>query len=428
MSDVKRIRIRGGRVIDPSQQLDAILDVCLANQQVVALGEAPDFQADVELDAQQLIVCPGLVDLRAHLREPGYEHKATIASETAAAVAGGITTVCVPPDTAPIIDNPAVAELIRVRADQSGKARVLTLGALTKGLAGEQISEMAALKKAGCVGVSNGLRHINNTLILRRALEYATNFNLTVFLHPQDAWLASGGRVHEGIIADRLGLPSIPAAAETIAVARALILAEQDGVRIHFTLLSASRSVAMIAEAQARGLPVTADVAIHQLHLTENDIGNFNAQCHVMPPFRSQHDRDSLRAACANGIISAICSDHQPHETDAKLAPFCETEPGISGLETLLPLGLHLVDSGVFDLSTLISRLTWQPAQILNQSSGTLQIGAQADVCIFDREQPWQLNAHALLSRGHNTPFHGWKLRGQVRYTIMGGNLVFAYQ
>ncbi|CAK0771714.1 Dihydroorotase-like protein [Gammaproteobacteria bacterium] len=427
MSYVKRIRIRGGRVIDPSQGLDSILDVCLADKRIVALGEALDFVADEVIDATSLVVCPGLVDLRVHLREPGQEHKATIASETMAAAASGITTVCVPPDTVPPIDTPAVAELIKIRADQSGKTRVLTLGALTKGLAGEQITEMAALKKAGCVGVNNGLRPINNTLILRRAMEYAATFGLTVFLHPQDSWLSNGGRTHEGIIADWLGLPGIPVAAETIAVARALVLAEQDGVRVHFTLLSAARSVDMVAEAQARGLPITADVAIHQLYLTELDIADFNAQCHVMPPFRSMRDRDSLRAACASGVVSAICSDHQPHDPDAKLAPFCETEPGISGLETLLPLGLRLVNDGILDLSTLIARLSWQPARILGQPYGTLQPEARADVCIFDPNRHWTLDSTRLISRGHNTPFHGWKLRGRVIHTIMEGKRVFDY-
>ena len=425
MNPVKRIRIHGGRVIDPSQRLDAVLDVCLADKHLVAVGQAPDFQADEVIDATGLIVCPGLVDLRVYLREPGQEHKGTIASETAAAAAGGITTVCVHPDTVPIIDTPAVAELIKVRAGQSDKAWVLTLGALTKGLAGEQISEMAALVKAGCVGVSNGLRQITDTLILRRAMEYAATFGLTVFLHPQDPWLSAGGHAHEGVISERLGLPGIPVAAETVAVARALVLAEQDGIRVHFTLLSAARSVEMVAEAQARGVPVTADVAIHQLHLTERDIANFDAECHVLPPLRSQHDRDTLRLACASGVISAICSDHQPHEPDAKLAPFCETEPGISGLETLLPLGLRLVHEDVLDLPTLVSRLSWQPACILGQPYGTLQVGARADVCIFDLHRRWTLDATRLVSRGHNTPFHGWELQGRVIHTIMEGRRVF---
>jgi len=420
-----RIRIHGGRVIDPAQKLDTVIDVCIADKQVVALGNAPEFIADEVINAADLVVCPGLVDLRVALREPGQEHKGDIASETAAAAAGGVTTVCVPPDTMPIIDTPAVAELIKVRADQADQAWVLTLGALTRGLAGEQISAMGALKNAGCVGVSNGLRPINNTLILRRAMEYAANFGLTVVLHPQDYWLGGGGCAHEGMIADQLGLPGIPVAAETVAVARALLLAEQDGVRVHFTLLSAGRSVEMIAAAQARGLSVTADVAIHQLHLTEVDIADFNAQCHVLPPLRSIADRELLRAGCASGVISAICSDHQPHESDAKLAPFSETEPGISGVETLLSLGLSLVQEKILDLPVLIERLTWGPAQILGQSTGTLRVGTRADVCIFDPEQLWTVDAARFRSRGHNTPFHGRKLRGRVVRTIFAGKTVF---
>lgn len=421
-----KIRIRGGRVIDPAQRIDAVIDICLAEQHIAALGTAADFHADLVIDATNLVVCPGLIDLRAALREPGQEHKGDIASETAAAAAGGITTVCVPPDTIPIIDTPAVAELIKVRADQAGLARVLPLGALTKGLGGEQISAMGALKNAGCVGMSNGLRPINNSLILRRAMEYAANFGLTVFLHPQDYWLAAGGCAHEGIIADQLGLPGIPVAAETVALTRVLLLAEQDGVRVHFPLLSAGRSVEMLAAAQARGLPVSADVAIHQLHLTEIDIADFNAQCHVLPPFRSVADRAQLRLGCLNGVISAICSDHQPHEPDAKLAPFSETESGISGVETLLALGLDLVHKGIFNLPTLIAQLTWQPAQILGQPYGTLRVGASADICIFDPERRWTVDATRFTSRGHNTPFHGRELRGQVVRTIFAGKTVFA--
>ncbi len=425
MSHIKRIRIRGGRLVDPSQGLDALLDVCLADKRVVALGTAPDFQAEEEIDATGLVVCPGLVDLRASLREPGQEHKGTISSETHAAAAGGITTVCCGPDTLPVIDTPAVAELIKVRADQADKAWVLTLGALTKGLAGEQITEMAALQKAGCVGVSNGTKPVNNTLILRRAMEYAATFGIPVFLHPQDPWLAQGGCAHEGPVATRLGLPGIPVAAEAVAVARALVLAEQEGVRIHFTLLSAARSVEMVAQAQARGVAVTADVSMHQLHLTELDIADFNAQCHVMPPLRSQRDRDALRRGVANGVVGAICSDHQPHEADAKLAPFCETEPGISSLETLLPLGLRLVEERLLDLSALIARLSWQPAQILGIPFGTLRVGSRADVCVFDPTCHWQLDAAQLVSQGHNTPFHGWELRGRVKHTLMEGKRVF---
>ncbi|CAK0751714.1 Dihydroorotase-like protein [Gammaproteobacteria bacterium] len=428
MPSPKRIRIRGGRVIDPAQRLDAVLDVCLAEKRIVALGESPDFEAEEEMDASGLIVCPGLVDLRVHLREPGQEHKGTIASETAAAAAGGVTTLCVPPDTVPVIDTPAVAELIKVRADQSDRAWVLILGALTRGLAGEQISGMAALAKAGCVGVSNGLRPVQNTLILRRAMEYAANFGLTVFLHPQDPWLSAGGFVHEGAISTRLGLPGIPVASETVAVARALVLAEQDGVRIHFTLLSAARSVEMVAEAQAQGLPVTADVAMHQLHLTELDVLGFNSQCHVFPPLRSTYDRDYLRIGCSSGVVSAICSDHQPHEPNAKLAPFCETAPGISGLETLLPLGLRLVHEGILDLHTLIARLTWQPAQILGQPYGTLRVGSRADVCIFDPHRDWTVDSTQFISRGHNTPFDGWKLKGRVLHTLMEGKQVFSLE
>jgi dihydroorotase len=425
---MKRIRITGGRVVDPAQGLDQVLDVCIANRRIAALGEAPDFKAEETLDASGLVVCPGLVDLRAHLREPGEEHKATIASEVEAAAAGGVTTLCCPPDTDPVIDTPAVAELIKVRADAADRAWVLTLGALTQGLAGTHLSEMAALKRAGCVGVSNALSPLANSLVLRRALEYAATFELTVFIHPRDAALAGDGCAHEGAVGTRLGLPGIPEAAETAGLARDLVLIEQTGVRAHFTLLSTARAVEMVADAQARGLPVTADVAAHHLHLTEMDVMDFDAQCHVQPPLRTQRDRDGLRRGLASGVIGAICSDHQPHEPDAKLNPFCATEPGISGLETLLPLGLRLVVDGLLDLPALIERLSTTPARILGQPLGTLREGTRADLCLLDPDRRWTVETSRLLSRGHNTPFEGWELHGRVIHTVFRGERAYSLE
>jgi len=424
---MKGLRIHGGRIIDPANQVDAVKDLFIDSTGfVAALGKAPDgFDATRTIDARNKIVCPGLIDLRARLREPGHEHKATMESETRAAVAGGITTLCCPPDTDPVIDTPAMTQMIQSRAWRFGMAFVHPLGALTRGLQGKRLTDMAALDEAGCVGVSNALEPITDTLVLRRAMEYAATFGLTVHLHAEDPWLRNSGCVHEGEVGTRLGLAGIPEAAETVAVARDLALVEQTGVHAHFCGLTGARSVAMIAEARKRGLAVTADVTAHHLHLTEHDIGFFNTQCHVRPPLRSTRDRDALRAALKSGAIDAICSDHQPHEPDAKLAPFAESEPGISGLETLLPLTLRLVDEKLLTLPEAIALLTSRPAEILGVEAGTLGIGATADICIFDPKAHWALSAEKLVSRGHNSPFLGWEFTGRVTHTLVGGELVF---
>lgn len=420
--------IRNGRVLDPAHGIDGRHDIYINDGFVAAYDEAPqDFELGREIDATGLIVGPGLVDLRARLREPGLEHKATIDSEIAAAVTAGITTLCVPPDTNPLIDTPAMAQMLQQRAWQIGASFIHPLGALTRDLKGELLTDMAALAEAGCVGVSNALAPVNNTLVMRRAMQYASTFDLTVFLYAQDHYLQGNGCVHEGEISTRLGLPAIPEAAETVGVTRDLALIETTGARCHFCGLSTARAVDMIEQAQARGLPVTADVTAHHLHLTEHDIGFFNTQCHVIPPLRSQRDRDRLRDGVKHGTISAICSDHQPHEPDAKLAPFSESEPGVSGLETLLPLTLKLAQQGVLDLSAALATLTQRPAEILGIDAGHLAVGATADVCIFDPELEWEFDREAMHSRGHNTPFHNWPLRGKVMYTLVGGEIAYQH-
>ncbi len=422
-----RILITNGHLIDPANEIDQPTELAIADGRIVACGEIPaDFAADEIIDARGQIVCPGLIDLAAHLCEPGNEHKGTIASETRAAAAGGITTLCMPPDTDPIIDNPAVSELIHQKAEAAGFARVVTLGALTQQLKGEQLAEMVKLQQeGGCVGISNARQPVKNNLIMRRAMEYAASCGLTVFLHANDPGLSGQGCVHEGAISTRLGLPGIPESAETVAVARELMLIEQTGVRAHFCQIACAHSVQMIARAQHDGLPVSMDVAAHQLHLIDMDVGHFNSQCHVLPPLRSQRDRDALRSGVGSGTISAICSDHQPHDADAKLAPFAETEPGISALETLLPLSLRLVEDGVLPLTDLIAKLTTEPARILGLNSGHLAAGAHADVCIFDPTQHWAVDPAKFISHGKNSPFNGWELKGRVTHTLLGGRPVF---
>lgn len=422
-----RIHIKGGRLIDPANQIDGRHDLYLADGQVAAIDTAPDgFSADQVIDATDRIVIPGLVDLNARLREPGQEHKSTIASETRAAAAGGITTLCVQPDTDPIIDTPAVAELIHHRARQAGYARVVTLGALTVQLQGEHLSEMEELmREGGCIAVSNALQPLNNTLVYRRALEYAANFNLTVFIYANDPWLSNTGCAHEGAISTRLGLPGIPESAETVAVARDLMLIEQTGVRAHFMHLSCAQSIQKIARARHDNLPVSIDVAAHQLYLTEMDIGDFNSACHVIPPLRTRRDLDGLRAGLGKRTINAISSAHQPHDPDAKLAPFCETEPGISALETLLPLTLRLAEENVMSLSDAIARITHEPATILGIDGGRLGVGDRADVCIFDPDERWTVDYNTLASAGKNTPFLGWEMQGRVNQTLLAGESVY---
>ncbi len=420
------IHIKNGHLIDPANQIDQKTDLFIEHDKVAAIGKAPaGFVAEQVIDASGQYVMPGIIDLQAHLREPGEEYKATIASETRAAVAGGITTLCLPPDTLPIIDTPAVIELIYRRNEAAACAEIVTLGALTKGLAGEEISEMYELKQAGCVGVTNARSPIANTLVMRRAMEYAANFDLTIFLKPEDHSLTRKGCAHEGIISTRLGLRSIPEAAETMAVARLLMLVEQTGVRAHFCQLSTAKSVQMIHRAQFDGLPVTADVSTHHLYLTDMDIGYFDANCHVIPPLRTQRDMDGLRAGLVSGTINAICSDHQPHEPDAKLAPFCESEPGMSTIDTLLPLALRLAEETELGLSEVVAQLTLNPAEILGLDTGRLDVGRRADICVVDPTQRWTVSAETLNSRGKNSPFLDWEMQGRASHTLLAGRVVF---
>ncbi len=420
------IHIRHGRLIDPANEIDEQLDLYISHGHIAAVGNKPEgFKADRTIDASNHIVCPGLVDLAVHLREPGEEHKATICSETAAAAKGGITTLVCTPDTNPVIDTPAAWELVRRRAKHCGSAHVLAIGALTRNLQGEQLAEMAALKEAGCVAVSNVDYPLANNLVARRAMEYAATFDLPVILRSEDHSLKADGCVHEGAVSARLGLPGIPATAETVAVARDLALAEHSGARIHFHCLSTSGAVNMLRSARNQSTPVSADVAIHQLFLLESDVDDFTIDCHVNPPFRSLADREALRNAVADATISAICSDHQPHEPDVKELPFPQTAPGISGLETLLSLTLKLVNEKVLDLPSAIQRLTAGPADILGLPAGRLSPGSSADICIFDPESIWTLNQEEMLSAGKNTPFHNWELTGQVSYTIFEGRITY---
>lgn len=422
---MNRIIIRNGRVIDPARGRDEQADLYVEDGRIGAIGKDVAGPADIEIDATGQWVIPGLVDLHARLREPGKEYKGTIASETAAAAKAGVTTLCCPPDTDPVVDTEAVAEHIRNRATASGRARVLPLGALTRGLAGEHLAEMAALREAGCVAVSNARRPIRNTQVMRRALEYAATLGLTVFLYPEDPWLAGDGCVHEGALSARLGLPGIPEIAEVIGLARDLELVAQTGVRAHFCQLSSARGVDMVAEARVKGLPVSADVSAHQLFLTEMDVGQFDSRYHLLPPLRTQRDMEGLRRGLGRGIVQAVCSDHQPHDPDAKLAPFAATEAGGATLETLLPLVVRLADEGVLPLGEALAAVTCGPAQVLDIDAGTLSEGAPADISIFDPDALWTVSEETLLSKGKNSPFLGWELKGRVTHTLLRGRLAY---
>jgi len=418
--------ITGGRIIDPANQVDTFADIYLSGGKVAAIGDqASAFQARQTIDATGLVICPGFVDLYFYIPEPGYEQKGTVESETKAAAAGGVTSLCCPPATSPIIDSPSIATSIQKLASQSGYGRIWPIGAMTMGLKGAQLSEMATLKKAGCIGVTNMRYPFDNTRVLLRCLEYAASQDMTAFLQSIDLFLEQDGCVHNGPFSTRLGLPGIPETAETVALARDLLLVEQTGVRAHFSQLSTAKSVDMIADAQAKGLNITADVCIHHLLSTDECIEDFNCLYHIQPPLRDKADRQRLREGVSDGVLIAISSQHQPHETAAKMAPFAETAPGISGVETLLPLALELVDNGMFDLSTMIARLTCGPAGAANINAGNIGVGQRADICIFDPKERWLLSGETLHSKGKNTPHLNTMLKGRVRYTLVKGRRVF---
>ncbi len=426
---MSNILIKNGRLIDPENNINKLADLHIINGKIAAIEATSSIEVNHNtqtIDASGLTITPGLVDCCARLREPGQENKATINSEVIAATRAGITTLCCPPDTDPVIDEPAVVELINQKTVNAAHSKVVTLGALTAGLRGEHLSEIYALKQAGCVGLSNTRKPIENSLILKRAFAYAATFDMRVFIEPDEHWLSMGGCAHEGKIATRLGLKGIPVSAETIAIARALELVAETGVSAHFGRLSSAQGAEMIARAKNEQLPITADVSAHQLHLTELDISSFNSACHVTPPLRTQRDMEALQNAVSNGTIDAICSDHQPHDVDAKQSPFASTEAGISSLETLLPLCLRLSQQASMEISDVIDKITCSPANILGIDAGTLSIGSKADICIFDESEDWQLSTDVINSCGKNTPFLGWSFQGKVKHTIINGKLLFS--
>jgi dihydroorotase len=420
------IHIKNGRLIDPKNKLDDTQDLFIVERRVASIGTAPEgFVADQVIDAAGLIVMPGLVDVAARLREPGYEYRATLESEMNAAVAGGVTSLACPPDTDPPLDEPALVEMLKRRARVLNQARVFPIGALTYGLKGTELTEMIELTDAGCKAFSQADEPLIDTRVLLRAMQYAATFGYRVWLRAQDSFLAKNGVAHDGEVASRLGLPPIPVVAETIALATALQLARETGVTLHICRISSAAGVEMLRSAKREGLPVTCDVSMNHVHLTEMDIGYFDSNCHLVPPLRSGRDRDALHAGLLDGTIDAICSNHSPVDDDAKQLPFAEAEAGATGLELLLPLVLKWAKAQRVPLLDALARITISPAQLLGQKMGHLSVGAHADICIFDPEASWIVEPAALKSQGKNTPFNGYEMQGRVRYTLLDGQIVY---
>jgi dihydroorotase len=426
-----KLHIRNGRLVDPANGIDEVKDLFIADGKVAAVGSAPaGFAADRTIDASGLVVAPGLVDLSARLREPGYEYKATLESEMQAAMQGGVTTLVCPPDTDPVLDEPGLVEMLKHRARGLNQANVHPLGALTVGLKGKALTEMAELTEAGCIGFSQAEVPVEDTTVLLRALQYAKTFGYTVWLRPQDAWIGRGGVAHAGPLASRLGLSGVPAMSETIALHTIFELMRATGARVHVCRISSAAGIELVRAAKKEGLPLTCDVGVHHLHLTDADIGFFDSNARFTPPLRSQRDRDAIHAGLLDATIDAVCSDHTPVDDDEKLLPFGEASPGATGLELLLSLmlkwALEQRGSGARSaLSLAISRITADPARVAGLPAGQLAPGAAADVVLFDPELRWTVEPAALASQGKHTPFVGYELAGQVRATIVGGRVAF---
>ena len=425
-----RLQIKNGRVIDPANHVDAQHDVYIADGKIVAIGKLPEgFSPDQTIDASGMIVAPGIVDLSVRLREPGYEYKATLESELESALAGGVTSLLCPPDTDPVLDEPGLVEMLVHRARLMNQSHVYPLGALTVGLKGRELTEMAELTEAGCVGFAQAEEPIEDTTVLMRAMQYAQTYGYTVWLRPQDPHLGKGGTAHSGPLASRLGLSGVPVMSETIALHTIFELMRTTGARVHLCRLSSAAGIALVRAAKNEGLRASCDVGAHHVHLTDHDIGFFDSNARLSPPLRSQRDRDAIREALADGTIDAICSDHTPVDDDEKLLPFGEASPGATGLELLLSLSLKWAEDHLKTkdaLSAAIARITCDPARVAGLDAGKLSAGSVADLCVFDPNARWKVEASAIVSQGKHTPFLGYELQGQVRHTIVSGRVAYS--
>jgi dihydroorotase len=431
-----KILIQGGRVIDPASGRDQVADIAIAAGRILAIGAVPaDFKPAQVIHAQGHIVAPGLVDLAARLREPGHEHEGMLESELNAAAAGGVTSLVCPPDTDPTLDEPGLVEMLKFRARQLSLCRLFPLGALTRGLAGEALTEMAELTESGCVGFSQADVPVKDTQVLLRALQYAATFGISVWLRPLDHWLGKGVAA-SGALATRLGLSGVPVQAETLALHTIFELVRATGARVHLCRLSSAAGVALLRAAKAEGLPVTADVSINSLHLTDVDIGYFNSAMRLNPPLRQGRDREVLRAALADGTIDALVSDHMPVDADEKTLPFAEATPGATGLELLLGLALRWGEDSGAGLMRALSVVTCEPVRVmgnalgsLSASAGRLVEGGVADVCVFNPDVRWAVKPEVLASQGKHTPFaydiSGFEMSGQVKATLVAGTVAY---
>ena len=423
-----KIHIQNGRIVDPASKLDARQDLYIAAGKIVGIGQAPaDFVANKVINAKGMTIIPGLVDLSARLREPGYEYKATLESELQAAMRGGVTSLVCPPDTDPVLDESGLVEMLKQRARTQNKAHVYPLGALTAGLKGEQLTEMAALTDAGCIGFSQAEVTIRDTSTLMRALQYASTFGYTVWLRPQDAYIGKGGVAHSGPLASRLGLAGVPVMAETIALHTLFELMRATGARVHLCRISSAAGLELIRQAKKEGLHLSCDVGAHHVHMTDADIGFFDSNARFDPPLRSQRDRDAIHAALLDGTIDAICSDHTPVNDDEKLLPFAEASPGATGLELLFSLALKWSEDsrGAVSFTQAMAKITSDAAAVAGLQAGRIATGCAADLCIVDTSGRWQVSTSALVSQGKHTPFLGYELPGVVKLTLVSGHVAY---
>ncbi len=420
-----KLLIKGGRVIDPANDIDAIMDILVADGKIIEVNENISDEGYVLVDAGRKIVCPGFIDMHVHLREPGFEYKEDIASGTRAAAAGGFTTVCCMPNTDPVIDNAATAIFVRERAAKSGVVNVLPIGCISKGQAGSELTEMAELIAAGCVAVSDDGKPVKNAALMRNAMDYAKMFDLPVLSHCEEQSLAADGQMHEGYYSTLYGFKGIPAAAEELMVSREIILAELTGAHVHICHASTRGSMELIREAKARGVDVTCEVTPHHLLLTDEIVGGYDADTKVNPPLRSIEHVEALREGLLDGTVDCIATDHAPHHLESKDCEYNLASFGISGLETAVATVMDgLVNQGLLDMEEMVQLFTIGPAEVLGIDKGTLDVGADADITILDPEMVKVVDPANFYSKGKNTPFKGQSLKGWPWMTIVKGTII----
>jgi dihydroorotase len=423
------ILIKNGRVIDPKNNVDAILDILVVNGKIADLNKNLDpKKAKQIIDASKKIVMPGIIDLQLNLREPGNQYKSTLESEMKAANAGGVTSMVCPPDTTPILDEPGLVKMLKNKSEVLKRGNVYPLGALTQKLNGKLLTEINDLYESGCIGFSQAEKPIQDTEVLYRSFQYLSTFNLKAFLRAEDAYLSEKGIINAGEISTRLGLKGIQSISETTAINKILEIARLTKTKVHLNKISTADGLNLIKIAKKNGIDITCDVSIHQIFLTDNDIGFFNTNCFLKPPLRKESDRLKIIESIVDGTIDAICSDHSPVNEDNKLKPFAESEHGASSVELLMPMILKLSEEYKIDLSLLIDKITYQPANILEINKGNLSVNSDADICIFDPSYLWEVNSKTLISEGKNTPFMNQNFTGKVSSTIFNGNIVFISQ